>query len=149
MMLVYELLYRSTVQLHGFRILQVAPGHMQYRMLDELQLGAEAIVHALVENVLTADRTYAVRVLDDVRILRNAFSHGAIEELDQHTTHALRGLIMKGVQCLVDAGIHKMTAGSAYHLWISKCRRQHGFDTKNWLEAEDTVLADLERFAKL
>jgi hypothetical protein len=149
MILVFEILYRSTVQFHGFRVLQVAPGHMQYRMLDELQLCAEPIVQALVKNVAEVHRTSATRVLDGIKQIRNAFAHGAIEELDQYTKDGLCRLVMKGVQCLVDAGIHKMTADAAFFLWDSQRGRQHGLDMEDWLAAEDTILAELDHFAKL
>jgi hypothetical protein len=122
---------------------------MQYRMLDELQLCAEPIVHALVENVAEVHRESAIRVLDGVRRTRNAFAHGAIEVFDQYTKDGLGRLIMKGVQGLVDAGIHNMTSEAAYFLWDSQRGRQHGFDVTDWLAAESTVLETLNHFASL
>ena len=149
MMLVFEALYRSTAQLYGFRILQFSTGHMQYRMLDRKQLCAEPIVDALVENVDIAHRSTARRVLELVTKARNAFAHGAIETLDQHTSDGIGHLIVKGVQSLVDAGVHKMTSEAAYYLWENDHRRQHGLDLEDWLNGEEEVLKTIDYFAAL
>jgi hypothetical protein len=149
MMLVFEALYRSTAQLYGFRILQLSAGHMQYRMLDQKQLCAEPIVDAFVENVDSAHRSTAKQVLKLVTKARNAFAHGAIETLDQHASDGIGHLIVKGVQVIIDAGVHKMTSQAAYHSWENDRGRQHGFDLEDWLNGEQEVLKNIDYFAVL
>jgi hypothetical protein len=149
MMLVFDALYRSTAQLYGFRILQVSAGHMQYRMLDQKQLCSEPVIDALVENIDSAHRGTVRRVLELVTKARNAFAHGAIETLDQHTSDGIGYLIVKGVQSLVDAGVHKMTSKAAYHLWQNDRGREHGFDVEDWLNGEEQVLNAVDYFAVL
>ena len=105
--------------------------------------------HVLVENVAEVHGKSAIWVLDRVRQIRNAFAHGAIEGFDQYTKDGLGRLIIKGVQVLVDAGIHKMTAEGAFFLWENQRGRKHGFDVADWVAAEGTVLAALDHFATL
>jgi hypothetical protein len=149
MMMVFEALYRSTAQLCGFRVLQIAPGHMQYRMLDELQLCAEPILNRLVDNVLVYERANAKRALELAKRTRNAFSHGAMEELDPNAKQSIGRVLMKCVQTLVDAGIHEMTSEAAFYLWKNARKGQHGFDTEDWLKAENEVLNRIDLSAAM
>jgi hypothetical protein len=148
--LIFESLYRATVQLHGIRVLQVSGDrHIQYRMLDERQLCAPDVMDVLTRSIPNGERPVAWKVYNLSVKARNAFAHGAVTRPTTEDLDCLGHLVVKSVQGLVGAGMHEMTKVAAYYRWQKTGRRIHGRDLENWLAGEDEVYSLLEQFGQL
>jgi len=147
--LIFESLYRTTVQLRGFPVLQISGDrHIQYRMLDDLQLCAPEILDQLTGYIPEGSRPLARRVLELTVKARNAFSHGAATRMTKEDFDCVGNLVVKSVQALVGAGIHEMTKVAAYYQWKKTGSGLHDRDLENWIAGEDEVYSLLEKQAK-
>lgn len=146
--LIFESLYRTTVQLHGIPVLQIsADRHIQYRMLDDLQLCAPQILDALTRYIPDASRPLARRVLELTVKARNAFAHGAVTRMTDKDFDCIGNLVVKSVQALIGAGVHQMTGVAAYYQWQKTGSGLWERDLENWLAGEDEVYSLLEERA--
>ena len=138
--LIFETLYRATAQLHGIRVLQISGDrHIQYRMLDDLQLCAPEIMDVLTRCIPTGGRPLARRVLELAVKARNAFAHGALTRMTKEDFDRVGNLVVKSVQALIGAGIHHMTGVAAYYHWQKTGSRLHDRNLENWLAGEDEI----------
>ena len=102
----------------AFRVLQIsADRHIQYRMLDDLQLCAPEILDALTRYIPDGGRSVARRVLELAVKARNAFAHGAVTRVTDKDFDCMGNLVVKSVQALIGAGMHEMTEVAAYYQW--------------------------------
>jgi len=147
--LIFESLYRTTVQLHGIPVLQISGDrHIQYRMLDNLQLCAPEILERLTGYIPDGSRPLARRVLELAVKARNAFAHGAVTRMTKEDFDCVGNLVVKSVQALVGTGIRQMTEVAAYYQWQKTGSSLWGRDLENWLAGEDEVYSLLEERAK-
>jgi hypothetical protein len=148
--LVFEALYRITVELHDHDVLQVPPDvlepvrknlpiELQYRMLDTRQLCHPSIVGDLIAHIDPAQRGVAERVLGLAVRIRDAMAHGAIDKFDLDTDLGMGHILLKAILLLVDAGEHRMTQVAAYFEW-QKLGSSHGQHVEHWQAAETNVL---------
>ncbi len=142
MVLIFEAVYRATVHLMGFDILQPSGGnHVQYKMIDKNQLASSPILDALVDPLSATDRPRARQVFQLSIKIRDAFSHGAFTTFTPAVARGAGHLMVKSIQGLVDAGIHALTRVAAYYRWQNVRQGEHGFAVDDWLIAERQVLA--------
>jgi len=149
MAMVFEAVYRSTVGLLGFDILQTSGSgeHVQYRMIDERQLASAPVLDALMESVPPADRARARQVVQLSIRIRDALAHGALTSFTPAVARGAGHLLVKSTQGLVDAGMHAMTRVAAYYRWQNIRRGAHGFALDDWLVAEEQVGGAVARWA--
>ena len=147
--LIFESLYRTTVQLHGISVLQISGDrHIQYRMLDDLQLCAPEILDQLTGYIPDRNRPLTRRVLELTVKARNAFAHGAVTLMTTEDFDCVGNLVVKSVQALVGAGTHQMTEVAAYYRWQKAVSSLWDRDLGHWLAGEDDVYSLLEERAR-
>lgn len=152
--LVFESIYRITVHLLGFSILQVSRPNgtkklkYQYRMLDERPTGLfrDEILNQIVSHVDPNDHLAAKRTLRLALKARNAFSHGAIPSMDEKTADAIGHLFVKSVQTLVSGGLHHMVKQASYFEWQNSLENQH---EDCWYRGESEVFDMIRRAAEV
>lgn len=146
--LIFETLYRATVQLHGIRVLQISgKRHIQYRMLDDLQLCAPEIMDVLTRNIPDRTKSMARKVLGLAIRIRNAFAHGAVTRVTNEDFDCMGNLIVKSVQALIDAGMHEMTEVAAYYQWQKTRSQLRDRNLENWLAGEDEIYSLLGQWS--
>jgi len=143
--LVLEALFRIAVRLQGGEVLRkfIVSGSQsiifRYKMLDTRELCTPEILSRLVDTVSPAERQVAKEVLLLAVRIRNALAHGAVAEFDTDAGLAMGHLLVKAIQCLVEAGEHEMIRVAAYYYW-----RRHqvvGVDAlAAWLQGEREVM---------
>ena len=145
--MVLEALFRASVRIHGGSILKRSvsvtpdgPIAFRYKMLDQHELCAPATLDRLVESVDPVSRDQAKAVLTLAIKVRDAVAHGAIRALGNDGL-AMGHLLVKAIQCLVEAGEHEMIKVAAYHLWESHPMRDA---LENWLDGEREILNHLQ-----
>ena len=145
--LIFETLYRATAQLHGIRVLQISGDrHIQYRMMDDLQLCAPEIMDVLTRCIPTGSRPLARGVLELAVKARNAFAHGAITRMTKEDFDCVGNLVVKSIQALVSAGTYQMTGVAAYYHWQKTGSRLHDRNLENWLAGEDEIYSLLRQW---
>jgi hypothetical protein len=150
----FEALYRLTVHLMGFSVLQKEHRnndnflHFQYRMLDKrsTSICSERVTDSLVGHLKPEARDNAKKSLQYAVRARNAIAHGAVAVFDQRTAYAMGHIIVKATQTLITAGLHHMTAETAFMDWKSIRYEEHGHDVSDWFNAQRAVLTRM-RFA--
>jgi hypothetical protein len=144
LVLVFEAVYRTTVHLMGFKILQKDSSHVQYKMIDEKQLASDAVLNALVAPLATGDQVHARRVFGLAIKIRNAFAHGAFTQFTPQIAKGAGNLLIKSVQGLTDAGMRAMINVAAYYRWQNAGQGRHGDAVEDWLEAERQIYWEVE-----
>ena len=143
--LVLEALFRIAVRLQGGEVLRKFIGSdsqsiiFRYKMLDARELCAPEILSRLVDTVNPAERQVAKEVLLLAVRIRNALAHGAVAEFDTDGGLAMGHVLVKAIQCLVEAGEHEMIKVAAYYHW----RRRQGVGVDAlaaWLQGEREVM---------
>lgn len=147
--LIFESLYRITVQLHNIPVLQISGDrHIQYRMLDDSQLCAPEILDRLTGYIPEGSQPLSRRVLELSVKTRNAFAHGAVTRMTTEEFDCVGNLVVKSIQALVGAGMHQMTEVAAYYRWQKAGSHLHDRALENWLAGEDEVYSLLEQQAR-
>ena len=147
--LIFESLYRITVQLHNFPVLQISGDrHIQYRMLDDSQLCAPEILDRLTGYIPERSQPLARRVLELSVKTRNAFAHGAVTRMTTEEFDCVGNLVVKSIQALVGAGMHQMAEVAAYYRWQKAGSHLHDRTLENWLAGEDEVYFLLQQQAR-
>ena len=144
----FEALYRLTVHLKGYSVLQKEHRNaddflkFQYRMLDKrpTSICNEQVTESLVEHLKPAVRENAKRILRLAVDARNAIAHGAVVAFDPRTAYAMGHIIVKAAQTLVTAGLHHMTAETAFMSWKAERKEEHGHDVVDWFSSQKAVL---------
>jgi hypothetical protein len=151
--MVLEALFRVSVRIHGGSILKRAvsatrDGHVvfRYKMLDQHELCAPEMLDRLVESVVPSSREVAKTVLTLAVKVRDAVAHGAIVTLGMDDGIAMGHLLVKAIQCLVEAGEHEMIKTAAYYRWEDRPQRDA---LANWLEGERDVLNQIQATIRL
>jgi hypothetical protein len=109
-------------------------------MLDQHELCSNQTLDRLVESVEPTSRELAKKTLTLAVKVRDAVAHGAIPTLGQDDVE-MGHLLVKSIQCLVEAGEHEMIKTAAYYAWESRPER----DTQSsWLEGERQILNQIE-----
>lgn len=146
--LIFESLYRITVQLYDFPVLQISGDrHIQYKMLDDNQLCAPEIVERLIGYIPDGSRPLARRVIELSVKTRNAFAHGAVTRITAEEFDCVGNLVVKTIQALVGAGMHQMTEVAAYYRWQKTGSHLHGGGLDNWLAGENEIYTLVRRQA--
>lgn len=141
--IVLEALFRIAVRLQGGevlmkRIIKTPPSNVfRYKMLDERELCTPEILNRLVDSVKFEERQNAKYVLLLAVRIRNAAAHGALQSFDTDAGLAMGHLLVKAIQCLVDAGEHEMIKVAAY---FRRENRLSVDDVAAWLDGEREVM---------
>lgn len=145
--MIVEALFRVNVRIHGGKILKNTPPDapdgaiaLRYKMLDQHELCSEETLERLVESVEPSSREMAKKALTLAVKVRDAVAHGAIPTLGQDDVE-MGHLLVKSIQCLVDAGEHEMIKIAAYYNWKSRPERDA---LTNWLDGERQVLEQIQ-----
>jgi hypothetical protein len=151
--MVLEALVRVIVRLQGGSVLKrMVPSNpdeaveFRYRMLDQRELCAPETLDRLVESVHRSERELAKTVLTLAVRVRDAVAHGAIVALEMDDGIAMGHLVVKAIQCLVEAGEHEMIKTAAYY------RSEDTPDEDalaNWLQGEHDVLHQIQAMVQL
>jgi hypothetical protein len=72
--------------------------------------------------------------------VRDAVAHGAVPTLGQDDVE-MGHLLVKSIQCLVEAGENEMIKTAAYYTWEVRPERDA---LSNWLEGERQVLDQIQ-----
>jgi len=146
--MVVEALFRISVRVHGGSIIKRSvttspdgPIVLRYKMLDQHELCAPQTIERLVESVDPSSRDVAKSVLALAVKVRDAVAHGAILTLGMDDGIAMGHLLVKAIQCLVEAGEHEMIKTAAYYRWENTPSRDA---LANWLEGERDLLNQLQ-----
>src|ERR1700691_4636577 len=111
----------------------------RYKMLDQRELGAPRILNRLVDTVKAGERQNAKEVLLLAARIRDAVAHGAIMRFDTEGGLAMGHLLVKAIQCLVEAGRDEMIKVAAYYYW--RGHQVVGVDAlAAWLQGEREVM---------
>jgi hypothetical protein len=141
--LVLEALFRIAVRLQGGevlmkRIINTPPSNVfRYKMLDERELCAPDVLDRLVDSVNPEERPNAKYVLLSAVRIRNAVAHGALQDFDTDAGLAMGHMLVKAIQCLVDAGEHEIIKVAAY---FRRENRLSVDDMAAWLDGEREVM---------
>ena len=100
--LTFEALYRSTVHLKGFSVLQKEHRNaddflkFQYRMLDKrpTSICSDRVTDSLVEHLMPEVRDNAKKILRLAVDARNAIAHGAVVDFNLKTAYAMGHIIV-------------------------------------------------------
>jgi hypothetical protein len=151
--MILEALFRVSVRIHGGSIIKHVvsmtrdePVGFRYKMLDQHELCAPDTLDRLVESVDPSEREAAKNVLTLAVKVRDAVAHGAIVTLGMDDGIAMGHLMVKAIQCLVEAGEHEMIKTAAYYRWKDRPQRDA---LTNWLEGERDVLGQIEATIRL
>lgn len=147
--LTFEAVYRLTVHLLGFEVLQKSRRkgssgkceqlNFQTQMLDSRGIQSQLILDAIVSHVPMEQRDEALRCLSISIQTRNAFAHGAILSLPEQTKDALGNAFYKSLQTLVDCGLHHVTREAAYYNWLKRSEAGIGSPEDDWSAAEQYI----------
>ena len=145
--MIVEALFRVNVRIHGGSILKhtspetgEGPIVLRYKMLDQHELCSDETLDRLVENVEPASRDLAKKALTLAVRVRDAVAHGAVPTLGQDDVE-MGHLLVKSIQCLVEAGENEMIKTAAYYTWEVRPERDA---LSNWLEGERQVLDQIQ-----
>jgi hypothetical protein len=151
--MVLEALFRVSVRIHQGSILNRSvsetpeePVVFRYKMLDQHELCATETLDRFVESVDPSERDVAKTVLTLAVKVRDSVAHGAIVTLGMDDGIAMGHLVVKAIQCLVEAGEHEMIKTAAYYRWKD---RPHQDALANWLEGEKDVLNQIQATVRL
>ena len=130
--MVLETLFRVSVRLHGGSILRTSVSSdpegcisFRYKMLDQHELCAPETLDRLVESVDPSSRGSAKAVLTLAVKVRDVVAHGATATFEMENSVAMGHVLIKAIQCLVQAGERGMTKVAAYHRWQSAPLRKY------------------------
>jgi hypothetical protein len=150
LIVVFEALWRVAVRLCGddllTRFVSENPplAAFRYKLLDRNELCSPETLGRLVESVRPEQRQLSSDVLLLAVRVRNAVAHGAVTDFDGDAGLSTGHLLVKSIQCLVDAGEHEMTKVAAYFAWQNAPDDRMGeFDAG--LEGERQVLSMLAK----
>ena len=145
--MIVEALFRVNVRIHGGNILKRTspetgerPIVLRYKMLDQHELCSDETLDQLVESVEPASRELAKKALTLAVKVRDAVAHGAVPTLGQDDVE-MGHLLVKSIQCLVEAGEHEMIKTAAYYTWKARPERDA---LSNWLEGERQILDEIQ-----
>lgn len=150
LVLVFEAIFRNTLQTMGVNILQVSPQgnglKINYLMLDETHgLYTGKNIQKLLE-ALPPEQHEAAKIYLDVAIkIRNALAHGAISLFDEKTNYSMGHCLLKIVQLLMLAGRNHMIRERAYYLWLCK-QTNEDRPLADWLDAQKYIDHLFRRF---
>lgn len=152
---VFENLFRSIVQILGFKTMQISYSamqtqmHLQYRMLDSSPKGicTDEIIRRIVDHVPVETRNNAERVLRLAVDSRNALAHGAIHDLSEDYYEAMGKIFFKGIQASIECCLHSMIKDAAYFHWKKHRDGKHGYDREDWLIGWREVLEQLRKYS--
>jgi hypothetical protein len=145
---IFEALYRLTLHVLGFEVLQRSPvgenvRMFQYQMLDSGTAGlcSPRIIEALVDCLKFEDRATARRTMALAVKVRNALSHGAIVAHHEHAHLAAGHLVIKATQLLMEVTRRHMTREAAYFRFLQRSAMSPGDPVEDWIKAEDDIYA--------
>lgn len=145
--MIVEALFRVNVRIHGGNILKrtstetgESPIVLRYKMLDQHELCSDETLDQLVESVEPASRELAKKTLMLGVKVRDAVAHGAIPTLGEGDVE-MGHLLVKSIQCLVEAGEHEMIKAAAYYAWKVRPDRDA---QSSWLEGERQILNQIQ-----
>lgn len=151
--MVLETLFRVSVRIHGGSILNLSvPATLEervtlrYKMLDQHELCSTETLDRFVENIDPSEREVAKNVLTLAVKVRDAVAHGAILTLGMDHGIAMGHLVVKAIQCLVEAGEHEMIKTAAYYRWKDRPQQDA---LANWLDGEKDVLHQIQAIVRL
>jgi hypothetical protein len=151
--MVLEALFRVSVRIHGGSILNrsvsATPEELvafRYKMLDQHELCATGTLDRFVESVDPLEREVAKTVLTLAVKVRDSVAHGAIVTLGMDHGIAMGHLVVKAIQCLVEAGEHEMIKTAAYYRWKDRPQQDA---LANWLDGEKDVLNQIQAIIRL
>jgi hypothetical protein len=144
---IFEGLYRLTLQVLGFEVLQRSPvganGRMfQYRSIDARATGLcrQAVLEALTEELEPHERPNAVRTVLLAVKVRNALAHGGVLDHDEMDHLAGGHLFIKSIQLLMAVTLHRMTRVRAYFRYVDRAACEPSDPIGDWLVAEPQTL---------
>ncbi len=154
--LTFEGLYRLTVHLLGFSVLQESNKNgmyrAKYRMLTGLPGGIfnDNITNRLVAHLSPGERETAKKVLCLAINARDALAHGAIHD---HTIERRFGeghLFIKSIQLLQQSAVQHLISEAAYFNWLHRHRvdNKKGSDLSDWIKAEDQITNLILRYSR-
>jgi hypothetical protein len=145
--MIVEALFRVNVRLHSGNIIKRSspeigegPIVLRYKMLDQHELCSDETLDRLVESVEPASRELAKKALTLAVKVRDAVAHGAVPTLEQDDVE-MGHLLVKSIQCLVEAGEHEMIKTAAYYEWQVRPERDA---LSNWLAGEQQILDQIQ-----
>jgi hypothetical protein len=145
--MIVEALFRVNVRLHSGNIIKRSspeigegPIVLRYKMLDQHELCSDETLDRLVESVEPASRELAKKALTLAVKVRDAVAHGAVPTLEQDDVE-MGHLLVKSIQCLVEAGEHEMIKTAAYYEWQVRPERDA---LSNWLAGERQILDQIQ-----
>ena len=145
---IFEALYRLTLHVLGFEVLQHSPvgenvRMFQYQMLDSRTAGlcSPRIIETLLDCLEPEDRAAAERTIALAVKVRNALSHGAIVAHHEHGHLAAGHLVIKAIQHLMEVTRRHMTREAAYFRSLERSAMSSGNTVEDWVKAEDDIYA--------
>lgn len=142
--LAFEGIYRLVLHLVGESILQVDTknARVQYRILDFQDIGmcSDRIITRLAVGLPPEAKPLAFRTLKLAVKARNALAHGVVPMADEDVYLAIGHLFIKSIELVIVAGYRHMISEGAYYKWTTHRNRQHGYDVRDWIDAETETI---------
>ena len=150
--IVFEALYRQTIHVIGFDVIQRSPVNeancmFQYRMLEQGPHGlcSPMAMAALVRILRPEERENAEKTIVLAIKARNALSHGAIAVHSEDGHFGAGHLFIKATQLLLAVIKEHMTREAAYYRFLDQSAFVPKNPVEDWLKAEDDIYAIFER----
>jgi hypothetical protein len=150
--IVFEALYRQTIHVIGFDVIQRSPVNetnrmFQYRMLEQGSNGlcSPQAMAALVRILRPEERENAGKTIMLAIKARNALSHGAIAVHSEDGHFGAGHLFIKATQLLLAVIKEHMTREAAYYRFLDRSKFISKDPVEDWLSAEDDIYAIFER----
>jgi hypothetical protein len=149
--IVFEALYRQTLHVIGFDVIQRSLVNgtnrmFQYRMLERGPNGlcSPKAMAAIVGILRPDERANAEKTVTLAIKARNALSHGAIAVHSEDGHFGAGHLFIKATQLLSAVIKEHMTREAAYYRFIER-PSDYLDPVENWLKAEDDIYAIFEQ----
>jgi hypothetical protein len=150
--ILFEALFRQTLHVIGFEVIQRSPVNgtermFQYQMLESRPKGlcSPTAMAALVAVLRPEERENAEKVVALAVKARNALSHGAVVAYTEDEHLGGGHLFIKATQLLLAVIKVHMTREAAYYRSLRRPASVLGDSVDDWLKAEDGIYEIFDR----